>query len=78
MTLDLFVASHNDRYQLRSNDRKLYLTNTNFMKNSFSYLEDRYWISLPAEIVDIYDQLSLYSFKTLINRQYKDFGEIHR
>ena len=63
---DLFVASHNDTYQLRSNDRKLHLNkpNTNFKKNSFSYR--------GAEIVDVYDQLSLYSFKTLINHHYKD------
>jgi hypothetical protein len=61
---DLFVAIHNDTYKLRSNDRKLFKLNkpdTIFMKNS-----------LPAEIVDIYDQLSLYCFKTLINHHYKD------
>jgi hypothetical protein len=51
---------HNDTYQLRSNDRKLYLNkpNTNFMKNSFSYRGAVSWNSLPAEIVDVYDQLS--------------------
>jgi hypothetical protein len=71
---DLFVASHNDTYQLRSNDRKLFLNkpNTTFMKNSFSYRGAVSWNSLPAEIVDVYDQLSLYSFKTLINHHYKD------
>ena len=64
---DMFVASHNDTYQLRSNDRKLYLNkpNTNFLKNSFSYRGAVSWNSLPAEIVDVYDQLSLSSFKTL-------------
>jgi hypothetical protein len=53
---DLFVASHNNTYQLRSNDRKLYLNkpNTNFMKNSFSYRGAVSWNSLPAEIVDVY------------------------
>jgi hypothetical protein len=30
---------------------------------------------LPTEIVDVYDQISLYSFKTLINRHYKDLEE---
>ncbi len=71
---DLFVASHNDTYQLGSNDRKLHLNkpNTNFTKNSFSYRGAVSWNSLPAEIVDVYDQLSLYSFKTLINHHYKD------
>ena len=36
---DMFVASHNDMYQLSSNDRKLYLNkpNTNFLKKTFSY-----------------------------------------
>jgi hypothetical protein len=53
---DLFVASHNDTYQLRSNDGQLYLDkpNTNFMKNSFSYRGAVSWNSLPAEIVDVY------------------------
>jgi hypothetical protein len=53
---DLFVAGHNDTYQLRSNDRKLYLNkpNTNLMKNSFSYRGAVSWNSLPAEIVDVY------------------------
>jgi hypothetical protein len=71
---EMFVASHNDMYQLRSNDRKLYLNkpSTNFMKNSFSYRGVVSWNSLPAEIVDVYDQLSLHSFKTLINHHYKD------
>ena len=63
---DLFVASHNDMYQLRS-FYHLNKPNTNFMKNSFSYRGAVSWNSLPAEIADVYDQLSLYSFKTLIN-----------
>ena len=64
----------NDTYQLRSNDQKLYLNkpNTNFLKNSFSYRGALSWNSLPAEIVDVYDQHSLSSFKTLINHHYKD------
>ena len=68
-------ASHNDTYQLRSNDRKLYLNkpNTNFMKNSLSYRGAVSWnYSLPAEIVNAYNELSLYSFKTLITHHYKD------
>ena len=38
---DFFISSHNDAYQLRSNDRKLYLTklNTNFLKKSFHTAE---------------------------------------
>ena len=71
---DLFVPSHNDMYQLRSNDRKLYTEKpkTNFLKKSFSYRGAVSWNSLPSEIVDVQDQLSLSSFKTLINHYYKD------
>jgi hypothetical protein len=67
---DLFVASHNDTYQLRSSDRKLYLNkpNTNLMKNSFSYRGAVSWNSLPAEIVDVYDQ-HLIKNKHVIYRQ---------
>ncbi len=52
---DLFVTSHNDTYQLRSNDRKIDLNkpNTNFMKNSFSYRGAVSWNSFPAESVDV-------------------------
>ena len=37
----MFKFNHNDMYQLRSNDCKLYLgkPNTDFMKKSFSYIE---------------------------------------
>ena len=71
---DLFVPSHNDVYHLRSNDRKLHTEkpNTNFLKKSFSYRGAVSWNSLPSEIVDVHDQLSLSSFKTLINHHYKD------
>ena len=71
---DLFVPSHNDMYQLRSNDRKLHAekTNTNFLKKSFSYRGAVSWNSLPGEIVDLHDQPSLPSYKTLINHYYKD------
>ena len=64
----------NDMYQLRSNDRKLHTEkpNTNFLKKSFSYRGAVSWNSLPGEIVDVHDQLSLSSFKTLINHYYKD------
>ena len=36
---EMFTFNHNDMYQLRSNDCKLYLgkPNTDFMKKSFSY-----------------------------------------
>jgi hypothetical protein len=44
------------------------------MKNTFSYRGAVSWNSLPAEIVDVHDQLSLYSFKTLINHHYKYLG----
>jgi hypothetical protein len=74
---DLFAVSHNESYQLRSNDRKLYLEkpNTNFLKSSFSYRVAVSWNNLPGEIVDVYDQLSFSSFKTLINHHYKDLEE---
>ena len=62
-------------YQLRSNDQTLHTEkpNTNFLKKSFSYRGAVSWNSLPSEIVDVHDQLSLSSFKTLINHYYKDF-----
>ena len=70
---DLFVPSHNYMYQLRSNDRKLHTEkpNTNFLKKSFSYRGAVSWNS-TSKIVDVHDQLSLPSFKTLINHYYKD------
>ena len=57
-----------------TNDRKLHTEkpNTNFLKKSFSYRGAVFWNSLPSGIVDVYDQLSLPSFKTLINHYYKD------
>ena len=42
------------------------------VKKSFSYRGAVSWNSLPSEIVDVHDQLSLSSFKTLINHYYKD------
>ena len=41
-------------------------------KKSFSYRGAVSWSSLPSEIVDVHDQLSLSSFKTLINHYYED------
>ena len=71
---DLFVPSHNDMYQLRNNDRKVHTEkpNTNFWKKSFPYHGAASWNSFPSEIVDVHDQLSLPSFKTLPNHYYKD------
>ena len=45
---DLFVPSHNDTYQLRTNDRKLHT------EKSFSYRGAVSWNSLPSEIVAMY------------------------
>ena len=55
-------------------DRKLYTEkpNTNFLKKSFSYRGAVSWNSLPSEIVDVHDQLSLLSFTTITNHYYKD------
>ena len=69
---DLFVPSHNDMHQLRSNDRKLHTEkpNTNFFEKSFSYRGAVSWNSLPSEIVDVHDQLPLSSVKK--NHHYND------
>ena len=71
---DLFVPSHNDMYQLRNDDRKLRTEkpNTNFWKKSFPYRGAVSWNSFPSEIVDVQNQLSLPSFKTLLHHHCKD------
>ena len=60
----MFKFNHNDIYQLRSNDRKLYLgkPKTDFMKNSFSYRGAFAWNDLPNNVVNGYNELSISSF----------------
>ena len=50
---NLFVASHNNAYNLRSDNRKVYLPkpNTNFLNTSFSYRGAESWNNLHLEIV---------------------------
>ena len=52
---EMFKFNHNDMYQLRSNDCKLYLAlgkpNTDFMKKSFSYRGASPWNDLPNNVV---------------------------
>ena len=77
---DLFVPSHNDIYQLRSNNRKPYMEKPQYklLEKSFSYRGAVFWNSLPSEIVDVQDQISLLYFKTLINHYYKTWRRILR
>ena len=46
--------NENDNYQLRSNNRNIYLPKpkTNFRKNSFSYRGATSWNNLPNHIID--------------------------
>ena len=46
--------NENDNYQLRSNNRSIYLPKpkTNFLKNSFSYRGAMSWNNLPNHIID--------------------------
>jgi hypothetical protein len=68
---ELFTTNNNNIYSLRSNNRKLYLDKpkTNFLKRSFSYRGAMSWNCLPLEIVDKYGDLSIDSFKRLINHK---------
>jgi hypothetical protein len=68
---ELFTTNNNTTYSLRSNNRKLYLDKpkTNFLKRSFSYRGAMSWNSLPLKIVDKYGDLSIDSFKRLINHK---------
>jgi hypothetical protein len=68
---ELFTTNNNTTYGLRRNNRKLYLhkPKTNFFKRSFSYRGAMSWNSLPLEIVDKYGDLSIDSFKRLINHK---------
>ena len=65
---DLFHICQKDNYGLRSNDRKLSLPKpkTNFLKKSFSYRGAQAWNSLPEEIVDDFENLSVPTFKRLL------------
>ena len=69
---EMFKFNHNDVYQLRSNDCKLHLgkPNTDFMKKSFSYRGASAWNDLPNNVVNGYNELSIRSFKTLINNHF--------
>ena len=73
---EMFTFNHNDMYQLRSNDCKLYLRkpNTDFMKKSFSYRGASAWNNLPNNVVNCYNELSIRSFKTLINNHFNAPG----
>ena len=75
---EMFKINHNDIYQLRSNDRKLYLgkPKTDFMKNSFSFRGAFAWNDLPNNVVNGYNELSTRSFKTLINNHFDAPGEM--
>ena len=66
---DLFHTCQNDNHALRSNDRKLYSPKpkTNFLKKSFSYRGAQAWNTLPEEIVDDFENLSVpAAFKLLL------------
>ena len=71
---DLFVTSCNDKHELRSNHRKLYLQKpkTNLLKKSFSYRGAVSWNSLPTEIANECGKLSTKGFKTVINKYYQN------
>ena len=64
--------NENDNYQLRSNNRKIYLPKpkTNFLKNSFSYRGAMSWNNLPNHIIDqaLSEGASVNSFKNVIKR----------
>ena len=68
--------NHNDIYQLRSNDRNLYLgkPKTDFMKNSFSYRRAFARNDLPNNVFNGYNELSTRSFKTSINNHFDALG----
>jgi hypothetical protein len=70
---NLFTATFNNDYSLRSNNRNLCLKKpkTNFMKNSFSYRGSSSWNKLPMQIRDNYNRLSIDSFKSTINGYFK-------
>jgi hypothetical protein len=44
--------------------------NTDFMKKSFSYRGASAWNDLPNNVVNGYNELSIRSFKTLINNHF--------
>ena len=62
----------NANYQLRSNNRNIYLPKpkTNFLKNSFSYRGAMRWNNLPNHIIDqaLSEGTSVNSFKNVIKR----------
>ena len=64
--------NENANYQLRSNNRNIYLPkpNTNFLKNSFSYGGAMRWNNLPNHIIDqaLSEGTSVSSFKNVIKR----------
>ena len=66
---DHFTILKNNVYGLRSNDKKLYLPKpkTNFLKSTFIYRASYLWNSLPHNIINNFNTLSLNSFTNLIN-----------
>ena len=65
---EVFRFNHNDMYQLRSNDCKLYLkkANTDFMKESFSYWGASAFNDLSNNVVKMQWLSKCKSFKTLM------------
>ena len=66
---NMFSYCDNRSHHMRSNGRKLTLDkpNRSFMKKSFSYRGASAWNSLPNEILDVQEQLTIHSFKTKLN-----------
>ena len=64
--------NENGNYQLRSNNRNIYLPKpkTNFLKNSFPYRGAMSWNNLPNHIIDqaLIEDVSVNSFKNVIKR----------
>ena len=64
---DHFTILQNNVYELRNNDKKLYLPKpkTNFLKSVFIYRPSKLWSSLPHNIINNFNTLSLNSFTNL-------------
>ena len=64
--------NENGNYQLRSNNRNIYLPKpkTNFLKHSFPYRGAMSWNNLPNHIIDqaLIEDVSVNSFKNVIKR----------
>ena len=70
--MPIINLNENANYQLRSNNRNIYLPKpkTNFLKNSFSYRGAMSWNNLPNHIIDqaLSEGASVNSFKNVIKR----------